>query len=163
LELTPVPAALPRPQQQPPLPEAPRRADSGSGDDTSDDLDLLNPLAIPKPLEAPARSFRMSDSDAEPVGDSFLARSTRVESAPEEAPDSPVRLNPSISRLARELRDAAAEVRQGKRRRRLEFGSIPAADAEQPRKARFRQSQAESSSESAPELSLEEAEEELEA
>jgi hypothetical protein len=114
-------------------------------DDTSDDLDLMNPLTIPKPLEVPARSFRMSDSDGEPVDDSFLMRSTREEKrlaeakGAEEIQDSPVRLSHSISRLARELRDAATEVHQVKRKRRLEFGDLGTDDSKRPGKAYFRE------------------------
>jgi hypothetical protein len=111
-----------------PVPEQSPNISAGD-DDTSDDLELLNPLTVPKSLGEAPRPFHISDSDEEPDDGSSRSDDSVAEVRSfHEALDSPPVFASSITRLAKDLREAASEVSQTKRKRRLEFEDLQASE-----------------------------------
>jgi hypothetical protein len=94
------------------------------GENTSDDLELLNPMIIPRDLDKNLISFRISDSDSESVEESLQISVSRedMSAAPGEEEAEPI-VNEPIFRLAKEMRQAAVELkREREQRRKLSFG-----------------------------------------
>jgi hypothetical protein len=94
------------------------------GDSTSDDLELLNPMIVPRDLDKSVVTFRVSDSGSEVNEESFqMSVSHEDMNAAVGEEDAEPKVNEPIFRLASEMRRAAVELkREREQRRKLSYG-----------------------------------------